>query len=79
MTYSIAKEGVREIARVLRPGGYFYCSLIANHGSIDAGTPASNEAMCRCFRRLGFREEGRLRQQLLLRGQYEDHVLFGLL
>ena len=46
---------------------------------LTAGTPASNEAMCRCFRRLGFREEGRLRQQLLLRGSYEDHVLFGLL
>lgn len=46
---------------------------------LTAGTPASNEAMCRCFRRLGFGEEGRLRQQLLLRGQYEDHVLFGLL
>ena len=46
---------------------------------LTAGTPASNEAMCRCFERLGFKEEGRLRQQLLIRGQYEDHVLFGLL
>lgn len=46
---------------------------------LTAGTPATNEAMCRCFRRLGFREEGRLRQQLLIGGRYDDHVLFGLL
>jgi len=46
---------------------------------LTGGTPASNEAMCRCFRKLGFEEEGRLRQQLLIQGKYEDHVLFGLL
>ena len=46
---------------------------------LTGGTPASNDAMCRCFRRLGFHEEGRLRQQLLIRGRYDDHVLFGLL
>jgi len=46
---------------------------------LTGGTPASSEAMCRCFKRLGFKEEGRLRGQLLLRGKYEDHVLFGLL
>jgi len=46
---------------------------------LTAGTPASNQAMCRCFARLGFKEEGRLRGQLLIRGKYEDHVLFGLL
>jgi len=46
---------------------------------LTGGTPASNEAMCRCFMRLGFKEEGRLRRQLLMRGNYEDHILFGLL
>lgn len=46
---------------------------------LTAGTPATNEAMCRCFKRLGFREEGRLRKQLLIGGRYDDHVLFGLL
>lgn len=46
---------------------------------LTGGTPASNEAMCRCFRRLGFEQEGRLRQHLLIRGKYDDHVLFGLL
>lgn len=43
------------------------------------GTPSSNVAMCRCFSRLGFAEEGRLRQQLLIDGVYQDHVYFGLL
>lgn len=46
---------------------------------VTGGTPATNEAMRRCFLRLGFREEGRLRQQLLIGGQPVDHVLFGLL
>lgn len=46
---------------------------------LTGGTPASNEAMCRCFQRLGFREEGRLRNQLLIRGRHEDHVLYGIL
>lgn len=46
---------------------------------LSGGTPASSTAMTRCFLRLGFREEGRLRQQLLIGGDYEDHILFGLL
>lgn len=29
MPYSVAVEGIAEIARVLKPGGYFYCSLIS--------------------------------------------------
>ena len=45
---------------------------------LTGGTPAANEAMCRCFRRLGFSEEGRLRKNLLIRGRYDDHVLYGL-
>lgn len=29
MPYNVAVEGIAQIARVLKPGGYFYCSLIS--------------------------------------------------
>ena len=28
MSYEVAQAGVREIARVIKPGGLFYCNLI---------------------------------------------------
>ena len=45
---------------------------------LTAGTPESNVAMRRCFERLGFREEGRLRRHVILGGKTVDRVLFGL-
>jgi ribosomal-protein-alanine N-acetyltransferase len=45
---------------------------------ITGGTPAINTAMRRCFQRLGFVEEGCLRNQLLISGEYCDHILYGL-
>ena len=45
---------------------------------ITGGTPAINTGMVRCFEKVGFREEGRLRRQLLISGEYCDHILFGL-
>lgn len=45
---------------------------------LTAGTPASNVAMQRCFERLGFKEEGRLRRHVSLGGKMVDRVLFGL-
>jgi SAM-dependent methyltransferase len=38
MPFSIAKAGISEIARVLRPGGFFYCSLISGN---ETGRPAN--------------------------------------
>lgn len=46
---------------------------------LTGGTPSGNTAMARCFLRLGFVEEGRLRSHLLIGGRHEDHLLFGLL
>jgi ubiquinone/menaquinone biosynthesis C-methylase UbiE len=40
MSFEIAQKGVEELARVLKPGGFFYCNLIAERsadGSIFAG------------------------------------------
>lgn len=33
MPFDVAQAGVAEIARVTRPGGYFYCSLISGDGT----------------------------------------------
>jgi RimJ/RimL family protein N-acetyltransferase len=46
---------------------------------LAGGTPETNVAMCKCFERVGFQQEGRLRKHLLINGDYYDHVLFGLL
>jgi ribosomal-protein-alanine N-acetyltransferase len=43
-----------------------------------AGTAESNVAMRRCFERLGFKEEGRLRSHVLQGGKFVDRVLYGL-
>lgn len=37
MTSEIATAGIREVARVVKPGGYFYCNLIS-----DEGVPRGN-------------------------------------
>jgi len=37
MPYAVAQAGVAEIARVLKPGGFFYCSLISGD---ETGRPA---------------------------------------
>jgi RimJ/RimL family protein N-acetyltransferase len=44
-----------------------------------AGTPETNLAMLRCFKRLGFQEEGRLRKHVMMQGVAVDRVLFGVL
>jgi len=43
-----------------------------------AGTPEPNIAMRRCFERLGFKEEGRLRQHVPLGARMVDRILYGL-
>ncbi len=44
---------------------------------LTAGANASNAAVAAAFRRIGFREEGRLRRKLLVDNSYHDHLLFG--
>lgn len=45
---------------------------------ITGGTPGNNEAMARCFEKLGFVAEGRRRKSLRVGQQWVDHALFGL-
>lgn len=46
---------------------------------LTAGAMAPNVAVIRAFVRIGFVEEGRLRQHFVLDGQGADHVLLGCL
>ena len=52
---------------------------IENFRRIWLKTSAANERAIRCYRAVGFVEEGRLRQQLYYDGRYVDSVLMGLL
>lgn len=52
---------------------------IENYERIWLDTWATNERAIRCYRALGFVEEGRMRRQLFANGQYVDMVVMGLL
>ena len=60
--------------------------LLINHGfqqlnlhRISSGAVAFNERSIKFHKKIGFREEGRLRQATFKNGQYHDLVEFGLL
>jgi [ribosomal protein S5]-alanine N-acetyltransferase len=46
---------------------------------LTAGAMATNVAVIKAFRRIGFVQEGRLRRQLMADGELVDHVLLGCL
>jgi len=46
---------------------------------IDLGVFAEHEAGVRCYQKLGFKVEGRLRQDLFQDGEYKDRLWMGLL
>nr|MDQ2998238.1 GNAT family N-acetyltransferase [Chloroflexota bacterium] len=52
---------------------------VQNYRRIWLETSSSNERAIRCYRAVGFVEEGRLREHEFLDGQYIDSVLMGLL
>lgn len=55
-----------------------YAFNILSLRKITGGTYSNNTAMIKSFIRLGFVEEGLKRKELLVHGEYLDHVLFGL-
>ncbi len=57
--------------------GYLFDHLNLNRVQLD--TWSGNERAIRSFTRIGFREEGRLRQAVWGAGRYFDSVLMGLL
>jgi diamine N-acetyltransferase len=52
---------------------------IQNYRRIWLETSATNERAIRCYRSVGFIEEGRLREHEFLDGQYVDSIVMGLL
>lgn len=50
-----------------------------NLNKLTSGMVASNEGSFQLFEKLGFKEEGRLRDQLYIEGKYQDVVKLGLL
>lgn len=52
---------------------------IQNWRRVCLHTLACNERAMRCYQRLGFVEEGRLRQHAFFGGQYVDEVVMGML
>jgi ribosomal-protein-alanine N-acetyltransferase len=50
-----------------------------NLNRIDLGVFAEHEAGVRCYQKLGFKVEGRLRQDLFQDGAYKDRLWMGLL
>jgi RimJ/RimL family protein N-acetyltransferase len=55
--------------------GYAFDQLHAR--KLTAGANAANGGVIAAFTRIGFVEEGRLREKLLVDGKYHDHVLMG--
>ena len=46
---------------------------------VDLGVFAEHEAAVRCYKKAGFRVEGRMREDLFQDGQYKDRLWMGLL
>lgn len=46
---------------------------------IDLGLHAEHESALRCYEKVGFKVEGRLREDLFHEGKYKDSLLMGLL
>ncbi|MFF4120218.1 GNAT family N-acetyltransferase [Streptomyces sp. NPDC001714] len=57
--------------------GHLFGAYCLNRLELD--TWSGNERAVRAFTRLGFREEGRRRSAVLVRGERYDRVLFGML
>jgi len=64
-----------EAARLLINYGFQQLNL----HRISSSAIAFNERSIKLHKKVGFREEGRLRQAMFKNGQYHDQVLFGIL
>jgi len=50
-----------------------------NLNRVTLGVFAEHESAVRCYEKVGFRVEGRIRQDLFLEGEYKDRLWMGLL
>lgn len=56
-----------------------YAFRIRNQEKVWLTVNGDNERAYRCYRACGFVEEGRLRRQLWMKGQYIDYIYMGIL
>lgn len=56
-----------------------YAFTRLNLNRVDLGVYAEHEAAVRCYERVGFKVEGRMRQDLFHQGEYKDRLWMGLL
>ena len=56
-----------------------YAFARLNLNRVDLGVYAEHQAAVRCYERVGFKVEGRMRQDLFHRGKYKDRLWMGLL
>jgi SAM-dependent methyltransferase len=78
MPFSIACEGVAEVARVLRSGGYFYCSLISGDETGRSPDFAGERVVTETHERStiqSYFNESRIRQLLEPNFQIVSHAL----
>lgn len=56
-----------------------YAFMRLNLNRVDLGVYAEHESAVRCYERVGFKIEGKLRQDLFHQGTYKDRLWMGLL
>jgi RimJ/RimL family protein N-acetyltransferase len=64
-----------EATRLMVEYGFFRLNL----RRIDLGVHAEHEAAVRCYEKVGFKVEGRMREHLFQDGKYKDRLWMGLL
>ena len=65
----------RDAVKLLLDYGFRY----RNVRKVGLGVAANNERAIRCYRGCGFVEEGQLRQEIWINGEYIDRILMGIL
>jgi [ribosomal protein S5]-alanine N-acetyltransferase len=65
----------QEATRLAVEYGFFRLNLLR----IDLGVFAEHESAVRCYEKVGFKIEGRLRQDLFCNGEYKDRLWMGIL
>ncbi len=70
-----AKGVGKEVTRLMVEYGFFRLNL----NRINLGVLAEHEAAVRCYEAVGFKTEGRFREEMFVEGTYKDRLWMGLL
>ena len=70
-----AKGVGKEVTRLMVEYGFFRLNL----NRISLGVLAEHEAAVRCYQSVGFKTEGKFREEMFVEGTYKDRLWMGLL